>query len=42
LGFIAYLFLDRVVTLHAHAEESGRPPAQANRSRRESAARPMP
>jgi len=33
LGFIAYLFLDRVVTLHAHAEEAGRPPAQANSHR---------
>jgi len=30
LGFIAYLFLDRVVTLHAHAEEAGRPPAQTS------------
>jgi len=29
LGFVAYLFLDRVVTLHAHAEEAGHLPAQA-------------
>jgi ZIP family zinc transporter len=29
-GFIAYLFLDRFVALHAHAEEAGRPPVQAS------------